>query len=464
MPRPAALKPLAIGGLVLLLGGCASFSQNGGLADVSALTRERVGQPVNRVTDQNAAATATAVNELLRKPLAADDAVAVALMNNRGLQASFAELGVSEANFVQAGRIRNPGFSFSRLRGGADFEIDRSIMFDLAGLLTLPARSNIERRRFEQAKLQTASNAVRLAAEARRAYFIAVAAEQNVKFMQQVKESAEAAAELAQRMQAVGNFNKLDYEREQAFYADVTAQLARSMQNAVSTRERLTRLLGLWGPQVDFKLPDRLPDLPKSATAQTDIETRAMKQRLDVQIARRDTEATASALGLTHATRFVNVLDAGYLNKNASGMPRENGYEVSVEIPLFDWGGARNRKAESLYMAAVNRTADTAIRARSEVREAYYAYRSAFDLSRHYRDDIVPLRKRISDELGLRYNGMLISVFELLADARDQATSVNAAIEAQRDYWIAETNLQYAINGGGESTGGSMSDATDAGK
>src|SRR3569623_1429954 len=446
MPRPAALKPLAIGGLVLLLGGCASFSQNGGLADVSALTRERVGQPVNRVTDQNAAATATAVNELLRKPLAADDAVAVALMNNRGLQASFAELGVSEANFVQAGRIRNPGFSFSRLRGGADFEIDRSIMFDLAGLLTLPARSNFERRRFELAKLQTASNAVRLAAEARRAYFIAVAAEQNVKFMQQVKESAEAAAELAQRMQAVGNFNKLDYEREQAFYADVTAQLARSMQNAVSTRERLTRLLGLWGPQVDFKLPDRLPDLPKSATAQTDIE------------------ATASALGLTHATRFVNVLDAGYLNKNASGMPRENGYEVSVEIPLFDWGGARNRKAESLYMAAVNRTADTAIRARSEVREAYYAYRSAFDLSRHYRDDIVPLRKRISDELGLRYNGMLISVFELLADARDQATSVNAAIEAQRDYWIAETNLQYAINGGGESTGGSMSDATDAGK
>lgn len=443
----AALKPFALGALVLLLGGCATFSPDGGMTAISALTKARIGQPVNRIAEGDTA-TAAAIDALLRKPLDADGAVKIALMNNRSLQASFAQLGVSEADVVQAGRLRNPGFSFSRLRGGNDLEIDRSVMFDLAGLLTLPARSSIEKRRFEQAKLNTAADAVRLAANTRRAYFIAVAAQQHVAFMQQVKESAEAAAELAQRMQAVGNFSKLDYEREQAFYAETIAQLARATQDAVVTRERLTQAMGLSGPRIHFQLPDRLPDLPTSAPEATDIEAQAMQQRLDVQIARRDAEATASALGLTRTTRFVNVLDAGYLNKSTSGAPRENGYEVSLEIPLFDWGKARTRKAESLYMAAVNRTADTAVRARSEVRVAYSAYRTAFDLAHHYRDEIVPLRKKISDEMMVRYNGMLVSVFELLADAREQAASVNAAIEAQRDYWIAETDLQYAINGG----------------
>lgn len=441
--RSAVLKPLALGTLALLLGGCATFSSDGGMQDVSALTKERVGQPVERGASNDAA-----VDALLRQPIDADSAVKIALMNNRGLQASFAELGVSEADFVQAGRLRNPGFSFSRLRGGDDLEIDRSVMFDLAGLLTLPARSSIEKRRFEQAKLNAAADAVRLAANTRRVYFTAVAAQQHVQFMRQVKESAEAAAELARRMQAVGNFSQLDSEREQAFYAETIAQLARATQDAVVTRERLTQAMGLEGPRIDYKLPERLPELPKSLPEARDIEARAMQQRLDVQIAKRDIEATAHALGLTRTTRFVNVLDAGYLNKNTSGAPRENGYEVSLEIPLFDWGTARTRKAEALYMAAVNRTADTAVRARSEVRVAYSAYHTAFDLAHHYRDEIVPLRKKISDEMMLRYNGMLVSVFELLADAREQAASVNAAIEAQRDYWIAENSLQYAIYGG----------------
>jgi outer membrane protein TolC len=450
--RHAVLKPLALGTLALLLGGCATFSPDGGMGDVSALTKERVGQPVKRGAGSDAA-----VDELLGQPLDADSAVKIALMNNRGLQASFAELGVSEADFVQAGRLRNPGFSFSRLRGGDNLEIDRSVMFDLAGLLTLPARSGIEKRRFEQAKLNAAADAVRLAATTRRSYFTAVAAQQHVQFMRQVKKSAEAAAELARRMQAVGNFSQLDAEREQAFYAETIVQLARATQDAVAARERLTQAMGLWGPRIEFKLPDRLPELPKSLPEVRDIEGQAMQQRLDVQIAKRDTEATAHALGLTRATRFVNVLDAGYLNKSTNGAPRENGYEVSLEIPLFDWGAARTGKAEALYMAAVNRTADTAVRARSEVRVAYSAYRTAFDLAHHYRDEIVPLRQKISDEMLLRYNGMLVSVFELLADARDQAASVNAAIEAQRDYWIAETDLQYAINGG-------AADAMNAGR
>lgn len=443
------LKPLAIALTTLILTGCATFTKDGGLDSVSELTKERTGQTVQREKSaEDVKVTQSAVDQLLAKPLTPDSAVQVALVNNKGLQAALAELGVAEASLVQAGRLRNPGYSFGQLHGDGNSEINRSIMFDFVGLLTMPLRRNIESRRFEQAKLQAASQAVQLAADTRKAYFTAVAAQQSAKYAEQVATAAEAGAELAQRLAKIGNWSKLDQAREQVFHADATTQLARTRHNATAAREQLTRLLGLWGANTAFTLPDRLPDLPKAPNEVTNIETQAMSQRLDIQIARRDAEATASSLGLTRATGFINAFDAGYANKNQSGLPRENGYQISLELPIFDWGGARTARAEATYMQSVYRTADVAVRARSEVRESYSAYRTTYDVAKHYRDEVVPLRKRISDEVLLRYNGMLASVFELLTDARDQVNSVNTAIEAQRDFWIAETALQAAINGG----------------
>jgi outer membrane protein TolC len=246
-------------------------------------------------------------------------------------------------------------------------------------------------------------------------------------------------------MAAAGNFSKLDQAREQVFYAEATAQLARARQASVSERERLTRLMGLWGDDIGFRLPDRLPDLPPAPREVTDIESQALKQRLDVQGAMKEAESIAASLGLTRATGFISVLELGYQRNSETGLPRQTGYEIEIRLPLFDWGGAKVARAEYTYMQAVNRAADIAVRARSEAREAYSAYRTAFDLAKHYRDEIVPLRKRISEENVLRYNGMLISVFELLADARTQIASVNAYIEALRDFWIAEANLELAL-------------------
>lgn len=443
---PPLLSRAAVGLGAVVLAGCANLSADGGLNDVFALTQARVGQAVQ--LNRTAAPNDPMVQELLSKPLTAESAIRIALLNSSALKASFAELGVAEADFVQAGRLRNPGFSFSRVRGGGESEIDRGVMFDIAGLLTLPTRARIEKGRYEQAKLLAAAQAVQLAAEARRAYFTAVAAAQSAAFAEQVLGAAEASAQLAESMAKVGNWSKLDQARERAFYQDAVTQLARSRLAATSGREQLIRLLGLWGAQRAFVLPDRLPDLPAQPQEINNAEALAMSQRLDVLVARRDTEATASALGLTKTTSFIDVFDAGYVNKSTTGAPRENGYEVSLELPIFDWGGAKVARAEALYMQSVHRTTDTAVRARSEVREAYAAYRTNYDIARHYRDDVVPLRKKISDEVLLRYNGMLASVFELLADSREQLGSVNTAIETQRDFWIAESRLQSAINGG----------------
>lgn len=447
------LRPVVLGVAALLLTGCATISDDGGMNAVSELTKERTGQAVQRSKPgSNTESVDKSVSQLLGKPLTPDTAVQVALLNNQGLQAAFAELGIAQADLVAAGWMRNPSFSFGRMRTGSDVEIERSIMFDLVGLLTIPIRSGIEQRRFEQAKLQAAAQAVQLAADTRKAYFHAVAAQQTAQYMVQVGSAAEATAELARRMAQVGNFSKLDQAREQAFHADATAQVARARHNATAARERLSRLMGVWGDRTAFQLPDRLPDLPKAPDTINDAESQAMQQRLDIQMAKHGAESTAKALGLTKASRFINVLEVGYTNKSETGAPRGNGYEIELQLPIFDWSGSKVAKAEAIYMQSVHRTADTAIRARSEVREAWSAYRTTYDVARHYRDEVVPLRKKISDEMLLRYNGMLASVFELLADARTQIGSVNAAIEAQRDYWLAETDLQAAINGSGGSS------------
>lgn len=452
--RQPVIRPMATVLASLLLAGCASFSEDGGFAAVDRLAKERVGQsPAYARTAEQAAAARSRVAELLKAPLTADGAVEVALINNRELQAAYAELGIAEADLVRAGRLANPSFSFGRLKGHGAVEIERAVLFDVLGLLTMPLTRQMEQRRFEQVQLQAAYETVGVAAEARKAYFEAVAAQQLVGYFGQVKEAADASNELAKRMLAAGNFNKLAQMREQSFYSEATTNLAKVQHRALAAREQLIRALGLSAGQLDFSLPTRLPDLPSSPAEPRDAEQTAIETRLDVLMARRSTESTAKALGLSKATRFINVLHAGYRNQSATGESRSNGYEIELELPLFDFGSARVARAEATYMQSVHRTAAVAAKAQSEVRESYSAYRTAYDVARHFRDEVVPLRKRISEENLLRYNGMLASVFELLADSRDQIVSVSGAVESLRDYWIAETNLQTALTGRSPSGG-----------
>ena len=447
-PQPARSRLSVAALLTLILSGCATLSEDAGFAPLARTAQARLGKDLTwQRTDADRSLVDRRVAELLQQPLSADDAVQIALLNNPGLQASFHELGIADADRVQAGRLPNPGFTFGRLRQGSGTEIDRSLQFNLVRLLMLPTLQQLESRRFEQTRGALTLGVLSLASQTRKAYIIAVAADQTVRYTRQVQDAAEAGAELARRQAQAGNWNKLQQAREQGFYADAALNLARAEQARNAAREQLTRLMGLWGAPAQFRLPDRLPDLPKAPEDQPDIEQTAMAQRLDVQAARAATTQLAQNLGLTRATRFVNVLELGAVRNTYSDASPQRGYEVTLELPLFDWGEARVAKAEAVYGQAMARTAQTAIDARSEVRAAYAAYRSSHDIARHYRDEIVPLKKRISDENQLRYNGMLIGVFELLADARSQIGSVNGYIEALRDFWLAQADLEMALIG-----------------
>ncbi|MFL6672365.1 MAG: TolC family protein [Massilia sp.] len=432
---------------LLLLGGCASVGPERGFDAVSALAKDRTGKDAKLLrNDDDAQSFARITNAILGKPLSADDAVQLALLNNPDLQATYWNVGIAQADLAQAGRLQNPSLGFQRTRAGGDIEIDRSLTFNFIGLLTMPLARRIEGNRFEQTKLFVANQIVQHAAETRRAYYEAIAAVQEVDYAKQVSSSAEASAELANRMAQAGNASQLDLAREQAFYAEAAAAVASASKRSIAARERLTRQMGLWGANAAYTLQDRLPELPAAPAELDNVERTAVRERLDIEAARREALQTAASLGLTRTTRFVNVLDLGYVRNSFPGQAAV-GYEISLELPLFDWGTARVARAEAIYMQSVNKVAQTATNARSEARESYLAYRASYDLARHYRDQVIPLRKKITDETQLRYNGMLASVFELLTESRAQVAAVNGYIAALKDYWIAQTNLEIALGG-----------------
>jgi outer membrane protein TolC len=452
---PVRLRALTTASLILLgLAGCATPDAQQAWAPVQESLAPHLQQQVRWArTDEERLELARRTAELLKEPLSIDAAVQVALFNQRGLQAAFEDLGIAQADLIQAGRLPNPGFGLARSVHGGEVEIETGLHFNLARLLLRPLLQDIEARRLDQARQRAATSVLTLVAETRRAWILAVSAEESVRYTRQVLDAAQASAELARRMARVGNFNALRQAREQSFYAEAALQHARAEQQRRATRERLARTLGLWGEQTAFRLPERLPDLPAQPRDLPQIESMAIAQRLDLRSAREQIAQLARQVDLARVSRWVNVAELGLARETADEGPTRRTVELGFEIPIFDTGDARLARAQHVYMQAVHRSTEAAINARSEVREAYSAYRSSWEIARHQREEIVPLARRISEENLLRYNGMLIGVFELLADARSQIASVHGSIDALRDFWLAQADLDLTLVGPGRSPG-----------
>jgi outer membrane protein TolC len=449
--RRQALYLSAITLGALLLSGCASVGIDDALKETNASASQFTGGKLElgRSREQREARAALS-DELLGKPLSEDDAVRLALANSPTVQALIAQSWADIAAANQAGRLPNPIFTFERMRLGDELEIGRLLSFGLVDILLLPRRMSIASSQAAQAQVQLTGAVVDQVTQVRQAWVRAVAARQLAQYAEQVNQSAEASAELARRMQLVGNFSKLQRARQQVFYADATTQLASARHASTAAREELVRALGLDdGQAARLSFPERLPDLPKAPREAREVAATAGTQRLDVRQAQAQLDIAGKSQGINLLPTFVDV-EAGVRRDTVfEGDSRgtRRGFELDIRLPLFDWGTAQRDALNAQALAAAHRYDATVRGATSQLREGYSAYRTAYDIARHYRDEIVPLRQAMADENMLRYNGMLIGVFELLAEAREQIASVTGAINAQQQFWLADAALSASVIG-----------------
>jgi outer membrane protein TolC len=452
----------------LALSGCVTgtdYSRNeAGFTSVANKTATVTAKETVWIQNQNQARSAAAqVKGLLArtKPLDVETAVQIALLNNKGLQAVYADLGDSAADAWQSTMFINPTVSIGTTgmgtpELGAFKTIEGMITTNILALATRNRDVAIADTRFRQAQLTAAVKTLQVAADTRRAWIGAVASWENVGQLQHAQATADAASELAEKLGETGAMAKGAQAREHVFVAELAGETAKARLAARLAKEDLTRLMGLWGSDLDYQLPNSLPRLPKSVVRRDTIEAEALRNRIDLQIAKLDLEATARSYGLTEATRYVSDLEilTGFetereIEDDETKTRTTAQVELEFAIPIFDTGKARMRKSELAYMRAANLLAEKAVNVRSEARSAYEAYRSNYDIARHYRNNVVPLRTKVEEESLLTYNGMISNTFELLTDTRDKINSTLLSVNAKRDFWLAEADLAPAIYGGG---------------
>jgi outer membrane protein TolC len=459
-----ASRTLMVAILPLLVTRCSTISTDGITDPMAGFST--VAMRTGAVTDKEAVwvqssaeaqALADRVKAIARgKTISPDVAVQIALLNNKGLQAAYAEIGLSAADVWQEKLLVNPEISIGIIGVDPVRTIEGAVVSNIFALITRPRRVAVADARFRQAQLRAAEETLRLAADTRRAWIEAVTARERLSYLNQAQTAADAASALAQKLGQTGAFTKTGQAREHVFYAELAGQTAEARMQARVAKEELTRRMGLWGYDIDYRLPGSLPQLPKGAKATRAIEAEALRNRVDLEVARLELEALALSYGLTEATRYLTDLQL-LTGVEVEREEEEDGTkttvspvaEVEFAIPIFDTGKARKRKAELAYMQAANLLAEKAVNIRSEARSAYDVYRSRYDIARHYRNNVVPLRRKIEEESVLTYNGMITNTFELLADTRAKINSIMLSLNAKRQFWLADVNLGTAIHGGG---------------
>lgn len=445
------LRQLIIVFVLVTLSGCVSFNIDKSLSDATleindfATSDLQLQRTPEQLTDAREKA-----DQLLSAPLGQSSAVELALINSPAVQAMLAAHWEQAANTAMSGSIPNPVFEFGRLSNDEELEIERVLSVGLLDLLRFPMLYRSAKLQLQVDQTLLVSNVVDKITEVRQAWVNAITAKQLESYAEQIFSSAEASAVLAANMQAVGNFSALSRAEQQAYYADAATNLTVARHQSLAAREALVRLLGLSDEQsAKLILPERLPELPEAPLAADIVTSTALENRLDVKMAMAGLRKATTMQGLRWMGEITDIELAGISESVWKEGESESidGYEIGLELPLFRGIRQQRNQLNARSLSASNNLESVTRSAISYLREAYSAYRSTFDIARHFRDEVVPLQQMVSEENVLNYNGMLIGVFELLADSRDQIETVQASIEATAQFWTADAALRASMMG-----------------
>jgi cobalt-zinc-cadmium efflux system outer membrane protein len=420
-------------------------------AGVQQSIQERTGKMVRWELDQAAhEQTLRDVRRLLRKPLTVESAVQIALFNNRSLQATFEEIGLSASELLEAATIPNPKIDLAIRfpdRPPSGTYIDYNAAIDFLRIIMIPLKKRVAKDQLEAAALRVADEILELIAQVKDAFYSLQASQQLLKRFQLIVDTNAAALDLVQRQHEAGNTTDLALIQQQASYSRSRLDIATTEAEIRRDHEKLNRLLGLWGADTDWQVAGELPEVPGSEVPLKSLERLAISQRLDLQADYLLLTSEARDLGLTKAFRLLGALDFGVESERETDAQTRTGPTFAIELPIFNQGQSRIKRGEAALRQAEDKFEALAIDIRSKIAELRDELASKRQIARFYQDQLLPDQRRILNESLLNYNVMEIGNFELFTIKAEEARTEREYIEAVKDYWIARVNLEREVGG-----------------
>lgn len=397
------------------------------------------------------------IRTMLQRPMRVDDAVQIALLNNRQLQATYEELGISQAELAQAGLLKNPTLSASLLPGidgTGSPKIGLELTYDFIDALFLGVRQRMAALALDGAKARVTAAVLAHALEARIAFYEYQAAEQLLELQQLHLDAASVSNEASQKLFDAGNITRLTLMSDRASLSRAKLAFSEAQTMLTERRERVNRALGLWGVAAGtWRADGRLLPLPQDEIALTGIEGRAIKHSLQLAELRTDAAAAHGQRDLVQWSAWFTDIEAGVAAEQEDTRAWHVGPTVTLQIPIFDQGQARNAAAEARLRSVMQRYTAAAVTIRSTVRVARDQYVAARARATHARDVLVPTQNEVLKETQLQYNAMQVSLFQLLAARRDVTDAGATYITSLRDYWLARAQLEHLLAGGNGAAG-----------
>ena len=419
--------------------------------NVQQSVQERSGKTVRWEEDHAAHEQALQdVRLLLRKSLTVDTAVQIALLNNRSLQATFEEIGLSVADLKDAATLPNPRIDLSVRfpnKSPSATYIDLSAALDFLSIIMIPLKKRVAKDQLESVALRVADETLALVSQVKGAFYSLQASQQLLKQFQLIVDTNAASLDLAERQHEAGNITDLALAQQQASYSCSRLDVATTEAEIRRNREKLNRLLGLWGADTDWQIAGELREVPSSGAPMRALERLAISQRLDLQADYLHFTSQANNLGLTKAFRLLGALDFGIESERETDSQLRTGPTFAIELPIFNQGQARIARGEAALRQSQEKFEALAVDVRSQIRELQDELASKRQIARFYEDELVPDQRRILSESLINYNAMAIGNFELFTTKAEEARTEREYIEAVRDYWITRTELERAVGG-----------------
>jgi len=439
------LKAFGLLASLSVLSGCASMQLNAGFSDVGAAVEQRTALKVfwNNGSDLDREAEQQ-LRSLVKGKLSAEAAVQAALLNNRGLQAVYSDLGVAQADLVQAGLLKNPVFDAAVTfpTSGRRPDLELTAVMNFLDIFYLPLRKRIAAARFEETKLRVAGAVIDFAGRVRSAFYAHQANEQMLELRQTVVQALAASFEVARRQHEAGNVSDLDFLRQRAPLETGKLALRSAEAAAVQSRERLNLLIGLWGEETNWQFDKRLPEIQPQEIDTTGIEKAAIEKSL----AKQRIVVAGEQLGFAKSTALIPELGIGTRGERQDGA-WSVGPVLEFPIPIFDQGQGRSGRAAAELRRAQQDYYALAVNLRAAARAVSDRLIAARDRALYTRDILLPLYERIVNEAQLHYNAMQLGVFELLRAREQQIETGVTYVEALRDYTLALGDLGQLLNG-----------------